>query len=63
MLYCRTQLGQWDLIARDTISMTENSLQKLWTDCQVTFCQPKLEIKHFIYEHEFHNRTRTFLTL
>ncbi|KAI8352478.1 hypothetical protein EDC96DRAFT_546617 [Choanephora cucurbitarum] len=34
MLYCRTQLGQWDLIARDTLSMTENSLQKLWTDCQ-----------------------------
>ncbi|RCI04461.1 hypothetical protein CU098_001246, partial [Rhizopus stolonifer] len=34
MLYCRTQLGQWDLIARDTLSMTENNLERLWDDCQ-----------------------------
>jgi hypothetical protein len=35
MLYCRKQLGQWGLIARDTTNSIDNNLDRLWADKEV----------------------------
>lgn len=35
MLYCRKQLGQWGLIARDTTNSINNKLDSLWGDREV----------------------------